>query len=109
MPQTIVGLGGLLSDPSCCVLKDGRIAAAVEQAKVSRHDRPGNFPDEAFQRALDVAGIKPEAIDCIAVALSALRPIAELRQPLDVRLVSFQFKAGHDGSRRFRRRIRCLR
>jgi carbamoyltransferase len=72
LPQTIVGLGGLLSDPSCCVLKAGRIASAVEQAKVSRHDRPGAFPDEAFQLALDVAAVKPEAIDCVAIA----RPFA---------------------------------
>jgi carbamoyltransferase len=68
LPQTIVGLGGLLSNPSCCVLKDGHIASAVEQAKVSRHDRPGAFPDEAFQFALNVAGINPEAIDCVAIA-----------------------------------------
>jgi carbamoyltransferase len=72
LAQTIIGLGGLLSDPSCCVLRDGRIASAVEQAKVSRHDRPGAFPDEAFQFALEEAGIKLEAIDCVAIA----RPFA---------------------------------
>jgi carbamoyltransferase len=68
LSQTIVGLGGLLSDPSCCVLKNGRIAAAVEQAKVSRQDRPGTFPDEALQLALQIAEVKPEQIDCVAVA-----------------------------------------
>ncbi len=68
MPRVIVGLGGLLSDPSCCVLKDGRIASAVEQAKVSRQDRPGSFPDEAFQFALEGAAVQPEEIDCVAVA-----------------------------------------
>ena len=78
MPQTIVGLGGLLSNPSCCVLKDGRIASAVEQAKVSRHDRPGAFPDEAFQFATDAAAIKPDSIDCIALA----RPFASASESL---------------------------
>ncbi|MBV9223908.1 MAG: hypothetical protein JOY85_07760, partial [Acidobacteriaceae bacterium] len=78
MPQTIVGLGGLLSDPSCCVLKNGRIASAVEQAKVSRHDRPGAFPDEAFQTALDVAGVKLEEIDCVVIA----RPFAPASESL---------------------------
>ena len=68
MSQTILGLGGLLSDPSCCVLKNGRIASAVEQAKVSRQDRPGAFPDEALQLALEIAEVKPEEIDCVAVA-----------------------------------------
>jgi carbamoyltransferase len=71
-------LGGLLSDPSCCVLKDGRIASAVEQAKVSRHDRPGAFPDEAFQFALEAAGIKAEAVGCVAIA----RPFASASESM---------------------------
>jgi len=72
VPRTIVGLGGLLSDPACCVIKEGRLASAVEQAKVSRHDRLGSFPDDAFQLALKVAGVKPEEIECVALA----RPFA---------------------------------
>ena len=72
MSQTIVGLGGLLSDPACCVIRDGRLVAAVEQAKVSRHDRPGAFPIEAFEAALQVADVKPSRIDCVAIA----RPFA---------------------------------
>lgn len=72
VPPIIVGLGGLLSNSACCVLKNGQIAGGVEQAKVSRQDRPGGFPDEAFKIALEVAGVKPEEIDCIALA----RPFA---------------------------------
>jgi carbamoyltransferase len=71
-PKVLIGLGGLLSDPACCVLREGRIASAVEQAKVSRQDRPGAFPDEAFALALEVAGIKATEIDCVALA----RPFA---------------------------------
>ncbi|MGH9581995.1 MAG: carbamoyltransferase C-terminal domain-containing protein [Bryobacteraceae bacterium] len=73
MPRIIAGLGGLLSDPSCCILKNGRIASAVEQAKVARnHDRPGAFPEEAVRTALEVAAVQASEIDCIAVA----RPFA---------------------------------
>src|SRR5205823_2114044 len=68
----IVGLGGLLSDSTCCVLKNGAIASGVEQAKVSRQDRPGVFPDEAFRTALKIADLKPKDIDCVAIA----RPFA---------------------------------
>jgi carbamoyltransferase len=68
MARVIVGLGGLLGDPACCVLKDGEISSAIEQTKVSRQDRPGSFPDEAFHLALQIAGVKPEQIDCVAVA-----------------------------------------
>lgn len=72
MSRLILGLGGLLSDPACCVIKEGQIASGVEQAKVSRQDRPGSFPDEAFLLALSVAGVRVSDLDCIAVA----RPFA---------------------------------
>ena len=58
-----------MSDPACCVINGGEIASAVEQAKVSHHqDRPGSFPDEALQVALDVAGVNVGEITCVAVA-----------------------------------------
>lgn len=72
MPRTILGLGGLLSDPACCILKDGRIASAIEQAKVTRQDRPGVFPEEALRMSLEISGVAPEEIDCVAIA----RPFA---------------------------------
>ncbi len=72
MTRVIAGLGGFLSDPACCILKDGEIASAVEQSKVSRQDRPGSFPDEAFQLALQVASVAPADISCVAIA----RPFA---------------------------------
>lgn len=72
MPRVIAGLGGFLSDPACCILKAGEIASAVEQSKVSRLDRPGSFPDEAFQLALQAAGVTPAQIDCVSIA----RPFA---------------------------------
>src|SRR3954454_23693273 len=68
MSKTIVGLGGFLSDPACCVVKGGELVSAVEQKKVSRHDRPETFPEEAFEQALKIAGIALNEIDCVAVA-----------------------------------------
>ena len=84
MSRIIVGLGGLLSDPACCVIKDGRLASAVEQAKVSRNNRPGAFPNEAFDLALRVAGTSSKEIKCVALA----RPFAigpESGMQLDIR------------------------
>ncbi len=72
MPKVIVGLGGLLSDPACCVLANGQIVSAVEQLKLTRHHRPGDFPDEAFASALAIAGVSPEQVDGVAIA----RPFA---------------------------------
>ena len=72
MSKIVVGLGGLLSDPACCIVKDGDLVAAVEQAKVSRQDRPGSFPDEALAMALEVGGVRAGDIGCVALA----RPFA---------------------------------
>jgi carbamoyltransferase len=72
MAKNLVGLGGLLGDPACCVIRTGELASAVEQAKLMRHIRPGAFPEEAFALALEVAGVRAEEIDCIALA----RPFA---------------------------------
>ena len=72
MAKILIGLGGLLSDPACCVIKHGTLASAVEQNKLRRQDRPGAFPDEAFAVALEVAGVTAEQIDCVALA----RPFA---------------------------------
>ncbi len=72
MAETLVGLGGLLGDAACCVIRRGELASAIEQAKLKRHARRGAFPDEAFALALEVAEVRPDEIDCIALA----RPFA---------------------------------
>ena len=72
MQKALVGLGGLLSDPACCVIKDGQLASAVEQNKLTRPHRFGEFPDEAFATALRIAAVRVEDIGCVAIA----RPFA---------------------------------
>ena len=72
MPGVLLGIGGLLSDPACCIIRDGLIASAVEQLKVARQDRPGEFPDKAFHMALRTAEVEPHEIKCVAIA----RPFA---------------------------------
>jgi len=66
--RVLIGLGGLLRDPACCVLNHGELASALEQAKLVRDHRAGEFPDEAFTLALQVAGVEPGEIECIALA-----------------------------------------
>ena len=39
--MAILGIGGLLGDAACAVLKNGELKAAVEEAKISRGFRPG--------------------------------------------------------------------
>lgn len=85
MSRVIVGLGGLLSDPACCVMRDGDLVAAVEQAKVSQQDRTGDFPEEALQIALDTAGVTADEIDCVALAFPFAPHGEERRAQLNLR------------------------
>lgn len=72
MPQTVAGFGGFLRDGACCLVRDGAIVAAVEQARVARHARPPWFPEDAFLSTLQAAGVAESEIDEVAVA----RPLA---------------------------------
>lgn len=47
--MVIVGLGGLLNNPACAVLRGGEIVAAVEQLKVARRFEPREIPSEAIE------------------------------------------------------------
>ena len=46
----ILGIGGLLNDAACAVLKDGELVAAVEQKKVARRFQPGELPAGRHRR-----------------------------------------------------------
>lgn len=65
--MNIVGLGGLLNDAACAVLKDGVLAAAVEQKKAARRFEPGRLPADALSASLQAAGIQASDVDIAAV------------------------------------------
>ncbi len=64
----ILGIGGLLNDAACAVLKDGALVAAVEQKKVARRFQPGELPADAIAAALRIAGVRAADVDCVAIA-----------------------------------------
>ena len=68
----ILGLGGLINEPACAVLKNGELTAAVEQKKIARRHQPGELPMEAINMALDLSGSGPDRVDCVAL----VRPFA---------------------------------
>lgn len=69
----ILGIGGILNDAACAVLKDGRLAAAAEEKKLARHHVPGELPDHAIAVCLKLAGVTPNQVDCVAI----VRPFSE--------------------------------
>ena len=63
----ILGIGGLLNDAACAVLKDGELVAAVEQKKVARRFQPGELPADAIDACLRIAGAEAGQVDCVAI------------------------------------------
>ena len=83
--MNILGIGGILNDPACAILKDGDLAAAVEQKKISRGFQPGELPDASIEACLHLSGITPAEVDCVAfvrplvVGPDASQQLLELR------------------------------
>jgi len=94
----ILGIGGVLGDAAAAIVQDGRIAAAVEEAKLTRRPQSGKLPEAAVAECLKIAGIAPHEVDFVALARplppgSAL-PIA-LREFSNARVVSIDHQAAH--------------
>lgn len=64
----ILGIGGLLNEAACAILKNGELAAAIEQKKIAHHHRAGELPDESISACLAMAGVRAGDVDCVAIA-----------------------------------------
>ena len=72
----ILGIGGILGDASAAVLRDGELAAAIEESKLARQVHRVNhaeLPERAIAACLEMARAKPEEVDAVAV----VRPLPE--------------------------------
>ena len=56
--MNILGIGGLLADAACAILRDGDLVGAVEQRKLARQRRPGELPEESLASCLRLAGVQ---------------------------------------------------
>ena len=63
----ILGLGGILSDAACALLRDEELVAAVEEKKIARRHASGELPQAAIAACLKIGRITPDRIDCIAL------------------------------------------
>jgi carbamoyltransferase len=70
--MTIVGIGGILKDAASAILKEGRVAAAIEESKVNRHWAPGEVPVKSILGCLKLADVPAADVQCVAIA----RPVA---------------------------------
>jgi len=95
---TILGIGGVLTDPAAALVKDGVVAAAIEESKLTRRAQPGRLPENALHSCLKIAGVTAAEVDYIALA----RPLppgsaipAALRMFPSARVVSIDHHAAH--------------
>ncbi len=63
----ILGLGGILSDAACALLRDGELVAAIEEKKIARRHTNGDLPQHAIASSLQIAKITPDKVDCVAL------------------------------------------
>src|SRR5262249_29832034 len=70
--MNILGIGGILGDAASALLKDGELAAAIEESKLTRRRHSGGIPQESIRTCLALGNVKPEQVDCVAI----VRPLA---------------------------------
>lgn len=103
----IVGLGGILGDAACAILRDGELTAAAEEKKIARRHTRGELPQQALDACLEIAKVKPDQVDCVAL----VRPFAEGAEPgfhldlrsrfVNARIVMVEHHAAHAASAYF--------
>jgi carbamoyltransferase len=65
----ILGINYYFHDSTACILKDGKLIAAIEEERLSRDKHSRDFPRKAIARCLCMAGIGYEEIHHIAVSI----------------------------------------
>lgn len=67
----ILGIGGIGGDAACAILKDGQLAAAVEESKLARHQARTSsrveLPEHAIATCLELAGATAQQVDAVAL------------------------------------------
>ena len=73
----VLGIGGITGDSATAILTDGELVAAIEESKLERrHTAWGSHADlpvRSIAKCLELAGVKPEQVDAVAV----VRPVPD--------------------------------
>ncbi len=80
--MNILGLNCSLADASSVLMKGGHVAAAMEEAKVSRRRNLRAFPEESMLECLRIGELGPEDLDVVAL----VRPFPDADLPLYLRV-----------------------
>lgn len=94
----VLGIGGVLGDAGAALIRNGELAAAIEESKLTRRTEPGRLPESAIRTCLQIAGISEGDVDFVALA-RPLPPGSALPHSLrafpKARVVSVDHHAAH--------------
>jgi carbamoyltransferase len=79
--MNILGLTSSPVDAASALLKGGRLAAAIEEAKISRRRSARALPEESIAECLRLGNLQADQIDVVAL----VRPFPEADLPLQLR------------------------
>ena len=74
--MNVVGISAFFHESACCLLRDGRLAAAAEEERFSRVKHDPRLPVAAFRWCLRRGGIGIADVDCIAYYESPVKKLA---------------------------------
>ncbi|HEX4417219.1 MAG TPA: carbamoyltransferase N-terminal domain-containing protein [Kofleriaceae bacterium] len=66
MSLNIIGISAHFHDAACCLLRDGKLVAAVQEERFSRIKHDPTIPRAAFGYCLEQGGITIADVDCVA-------------------------------------------
>ena len=64
---TVLGFSEASADSSACIIKDGKILAAVDEERIRRIKHCGGFPRLAIKEVMRISGIKASEIDRVSM------------------------------------------
>ena len=70
--MVILGLNAYHGDASVALVKDGRLASAIEEERLNRKKHCAGFPGLAARAALEQAGVRPEEVRHVGISRDPL-------------------------------------
>lgn len=64
----VLGINAYHADASACLVKDGKVVAAIEEERITRRKHTSGFPANAIRECLKIASISHTDIDVISIA-----------------------------------------
>ncbi|HEY0513753.1 MAG TPA: carbamoyltransferase N-terminal domain-containing protein [Thermoanaerobaculia bacterium] len=74
--MNVLGLSAFFHESACCLLRDGRLVAAVEEERLSRVKHDPRLPVSAFRHCLRAGGIGLTDLDAVAYYESPVKKLS---------------------------------